>query len=368
MKQITIPAGLKFDATHTQQALQNRPTGIVVPGGGDPEVVIKGKQAVMPTPPPAAKGQKLHLTNFLSPGDCLVMTGAIECLRTQHPGKYRVQVSSSCNAIYENNPGIDLTFGLRDPDVTTIGMEYPLIHQSGSRPVHFIQGYVDWLAEKLNIKLNTSTNRPHLFLSSEEQSVWVPQIQEVVGNKIPYWVINAGTKQDYTAKGWGRQNYQEVVNKLRGRIQFVQIGEAGHLHKPLDNVINMLGKTDARQLIRLCWHASGGLGPITFLQHIFAAYEKPYVALLGGRETLAWEHYPTQTTMSTIGQLSCCRFNGCWKSRVVKLNDNDPKDQVLCEFPTYGGEDVIPKCMAMISPDDVIKQMMRYYEGGVLKW
>jgi ADP-heptose:LPS heptosyltransferase len=318
------------------------------------------------TPPAiqAPKKQKILLQNRLSPGDILVMTAAIESLRQLYPNTYLVGIDSGCGAIFENNPFI-INMDPNDPEVHKIDMQYPLIDHCNQKPVHFIQGYHEWLAKELKIILPMMTNRPHIYINEQEKK-WLPQVHEVTGKPVRYWIINAGVKQDYTNKNWGYENYQTVIDMLRGEVQFVQVGEKHHLHRPLKGVINMIGKTDARQLIRMCWNAEGGLGPITFVMHLFAAFQKPYVALMGGREPMHWEHYPTQTTMSTLGQLPCCRFNACWKSRTVPLGDNDKKDESLCELPVFGGEEVIPKCMAMITPEEVVRAIERYYIGGVL--
>jgi hypothetical protein len=136
----------------------------------------------------------------------------------------------------------------------------------------------------------------------------------------------------------------------------------------LKNVINFVGKTDARQLVRLAWHAQGGLGPITFLQHLCAAFEKPYVALVGGREPVGWVQYPLQTTLHTLGKLPCCRAKACWRSRVVVLGDGAEQDRSLCELPVLGMARPVGKCMAVIRPDEVGRAIEACYEGGVLTY
>jgi ADP-heptose:LPS heptosyltransferase len=295
------------------------------------------------------------------------MSGAIECLHNQHPNKYATDVQTSADAMYEHNPRIT-KLAENESNVTIIKMEYPLINSCNQRPVHFLQGYVDYLADQLKVKLTCSVNRPFLHLSEDEKK-WLPQVHETTNKPIKYWIINSGVKNDYTAKGWGHENYQKVVNLLHGKVQFVQIGEKHHKHPRLQNAIDMIGKTNTRQLIRMCYHAEGGLGPITFIQHVFAAFQKPYVCLLGGREPLQWENYVTQTTMSTLGTLSCCRHGGCWVSRVIPLNDGDSKDKSLCHFPVFtSNETAIPKCMAMITPESVVDAIERYYTGGLLNY
>jgi ADP-heptose:LPS heptosyltransferase len=288
------------------------------------------------------------------------MTAAIESLHRLYPGRYRTAVESPCPALYEHNPLIEDPGRLKN--ARRIDMGYPLVNLSNQRPVHFLEGYCEFLGGELGIPLPCQVNRPILHLSAEEQSWW-PQVAEIAGKRINYWVVNAGTKKDFTAKGWGRHNYQAVVDALYGRIQFVQIGEAGHRHEPLRGVINLVGKTDLRQLVRLCFHAQGGLGPSTLLQHLCAALEKPYVCLLGGREPVAWTSYPQQITLHTIGQLSCCAGKACWKSRTVKLGDGDPKDDSLCEQPVLEPEPV-PRCLALIRPEQVVRAIEAYYVGG----
>jgi hypothetical protein len=157
-----------------------------------------------------------------------------------------------------------------------------------------------------------------------------------------------------------------VIDRLRGRVKFVQLGSEEHNHPTLDGVINLVGQTDVRHFLRLVYHAEGGLGPITFLQHACAAFEKPYIALLGGRESATWTQYPLQTTFHSIRKLPCCRTQACWRSRVVRLNDGKEQDNSLCEAPVLDMQRPVGKCMAMIRPAEVVRTIEDYYEGGVL--
>jgi ADP-heptose:LPS heptosyltransferase len=128
----------------------------------------------------------------------------------------------------------------------------------------------------------------------------------------------------------------------------------------LDNVLDLIGRTDQRQLIRLTYHAVGGLGPSTYLQHLMAAWEKPYVCLLGGREPVTWVQYPKQTTLHTMGALDCCRNSACWKSRVVPIDKLPEKNTCLCKFPVLGLKMPVAKCMAMIKPEEVLLVLDKY--------
>jgi ADP-heptose:LPS heptosyltransferase len=211
-------------------------------------------------------------------------------------------------------------------------------------------------------------NKPCIYLSEEEKQ-WIDQIHEhFTGKKVKFWLINAGIKSDFTLKQWPVEYYNEVVYFFRGKIQFVQIGSEQHCHPALKYVINLVGKTNIRELIRLAYHCQGGVGPITFLQHICSAFEKPYIALLGGREPVHWTQYPLQTTLHTIGKLPCCRTRACWKSRVIALKDGKEQDQSLCELPVLGMQRPVGKCMAVIRPIEVIRAIEMHYEGGALSY
>lgn len=280
------------------------------------------------------------------------MTAAVESLMAEHPGRWQVDVAGTATEIWENNPHIT-RFGKDDDAISDIYMEYPLVHKSNNRHIPFLAAYVDYLADTLDVSIPLATNRPHLYLSDQERG-WVSQIAELFGGReVPYGIVNAGVKSDFTAKQWPVEYYQSAVDATRDYIHWVQIGSLEHDHPPLENVIDLRGRTNTRQLIRLVYHSRVGMGPSTFLQHIYAAWEKPYICLLGGREPVTWVNYPLQHTLHTIGQLDCCRHGACWRSCVVGNGDS------LCEYPMLEAVRPVGKCMAMIRPVEVISILRR---------
>lgn len=290
--------------------------------------------------------EKIILKCKLSPGDTLTLTATVESLMSMYPDTFEVDVRSPTPAIWENNPHLTK---IDDNEGRLIELEYPLIHKSNQILTPFLNGYLYDVGEKLGIPLKLTVNRPYLYLSDQEKS-WISQVQEIVQKPTKYWIINAGIKDDYTCKQWPVEYYQEVVNKTCGLIQWVQIGAKEHNHPNLKGVIDLRGQTNTRQLIRLVYNSEGGLGPSTFLQHLMAAFEKPYLCLLGGREPIGWVQYPKQITFHTIGMLSCCKNHACWKSKV--LSD--------CLFPILGLERPVSKCMAMISAEEVVTILKKY--------
>lgn len=295
------------------------------------------------------------LKNNLCPGDVLCMTAAVHSLHRAHPGAFITAVDTTCPALWEFNPDVVSIEKAREMQAEEVQCHYPLVNSSNQLPVHVLQGYTDFLADNLKVKVPLATNRPMVYLAAEER-VWMNQVEEQTGYKGKFWLVCAGRKADYTSKFWGTENYQRLVDLLRGRVQFVQVGSAEHHHPPLRNVIHMVGKTDMRQLVRLAWHAQGGVGGVTFLQHLMAALEKPYVCIMGGREPVFWNSYPKQHLLHTIGALPCCRDGGCWKSRVVKLNDGSEQDNSLCEN-AVPGEEPLPKCQVLVRPEEVAEKI-----------
>jgi ADP-heptose:LPS heptosyltransferase len=315
--------------------------------------------------------QKLIIKNSQSPGDIIMLTAAIRDLHRAHPGKFITDLRTSAGAIWDNNPYVT-KIDDKDKDVKIINAEYPLVHKSNSSPYHFIHGFRMDLESKLGISIPATEFKGDIHISSLEKS-WMSQVNEITGEDTKFWIVVSGGKYDFTAKWWNPQRWQDVVDYFWGKITFVQCGEKSHSHPDLKNVINLVGKTDLRQMIRLMYHADGVICPVTMFMHMAAAVEtkpgklrtRPCVVVAGGREPSQWEAYPGHQYLHTIGALPCCDTGGCWKSRVMPLGDNDSKDKSLCTKPTVSENGIIiPKCLDMITSNDVIRAIERYTTGN----
>ena len=322
--------------------------------------------------------RKLILTCSLSPGDIVMMTAAVRDLHLAHPGKFVTDVRTPVGQLWENNPYLT-PLSEDDPAVQLVPMHYDLIHESNEGAHHFIHGFARHLEQVLGLRIPVMKFRGDLYLSALEKS-WMSQVEEEpIGWKHDFWIIVAGGKYDFTAKWWDPARYQQVVDHFAGRIQFVQCGEAHHFHPRLRGVIDLVGQTDIRQFVRLMYHASGVICPVTFAMHLAAAVEvKPgrpknraCVVVAGGREPSQWEKYGHHRYLDTNGALPCCDDGGCWKARCRPLGDGDDKDlpENLCLQPVCVAPDLaIPRCMDLISVADVIRSVELYYAGGALKY
>jgi len=303
-----------------------------------------------------------------------MLTAAVRDLHRAYPRQFITHLETSAPELWENNPHV--AFGLGDGEETeSIEMSYPLIHESNKAPYHFIHGYVKYLEQRLNVRIPVTEFKGDIHISDQEKG-WISQIEEM-GIDDGFWIMMAGGKFDFTAKWWSTEAYQAVVDHFEGRIRFVQCGEASHWHPRLRGVIDLVGKTDLRQFVRLVYHADGVICPVTLAMHLAAAVEtkpgKPCnracVVIAGGREPAHWEAYPHHQFLSISGMLPCCEQGGCWKSRCQPVGDGDAKDKDLCVYPVNVAPDLqIPMCMDMVTPEDVIRRIELYYEGGMLQY
>lgn len=312
--------------------------------------------------------QQLVLKTSQAPGDTLAMTAAIYSLHVTYPGKFETAVESYWPDVFSHNPDVSQHLvpdgtGNRIPGATDLEMHYPAIHKSNDRAIHFLQGWCEFLGSALGLQVPLATNKPHLYFAAP-----APKPE-------PFWLICSGGKRDFTTKLWGHENYQEVVRRLLGKVQFIQVGGAKPIvpwdkstadsqidsHPRLEGTIDMVGKTTLRGLFELARLASGIVCGVSLLMHIAAALEKPAIIIAGGREPVPWNAYPKQQYLHTVGALPCRDTRGrtgvaCWRYRTMPLGDNTFLDKDTCERPIDG----TPECLRMITPQQVTDLIMRY--------
>lgn len=222
-------------------------------------------------------------------------------------------------------------------------MRNVLVNESNIKSFHFMNSYVECLRRELGIPLTLLVDRPYLYLDDYEKS-----FRPFLPPTGAYALISCGYKHDALCKFAGKNIYQDVVDHYRGRIQFVQVGQSKDCQFPLSGVVNLIDKTNNRELLQLAYHSQFGLGGVTFLHHVYAAFSKPYICVLGGRENYTWEHYRTNITLHTIGSLNCCISGGCWRG-------ND-----CLTLGEYKSE-TIPKCMEIIGSYGIIRAIDSLY-------
>jgi len=276
--------------------------------------------------------------------------------------------------LWENNPHVSV---LSQKIYRSVKMCYGRMlnaARTNSRH-HFITAWHENFADQTGIKVTPQLPKPDLHLSDKEKK------HPVVSGK--YWLILSGGKSDFTTKHYVAARFQEVVHSLRGYgLQFVQAGNASDKHPVLDGCVNLVGKTSLRQFLNLIYHSQGVICTITAAMHAAAAFDKPCVVTAGGREEWWWEGYTNtgkqfgpiasgqvkvpHRFLHTIGLLSCCYNRGCWKNKTSRQERDDKKS--YCVLPVVSGnEQIVPKCMDMITTENIIEAVMSYYTEGLLE-
>ncbi len=305
-----------------------------------------------------------------SPGDLTILAYAVKALHESQGKKYLTDIRTSADEIFENNPFIT-KIADDDPEAQVIDMEYPSIHQSNQYPVSFVNAFSAFLSRKLGVTIYPTPWTPSIFIGPNDIRNTI--VKNIVGRHVPFWVLNSGNKLDFPAKAWAYDRYQQLINEFPD-VWFVQVGakEKNHFHPKLtgNNLIDLVGRTTIRDLIAVVYHSFGVITPVSFPMHlayavpanpIFGRKSRACIVIAGGREPNHWQQGPNQQFLHTCGMLPCCSQGGCWKSRVVPLNDGDEKDKSLCEFPVLleSGQ-TIPKCLEMITVEEVANLIDKY--------
>lgn len=383
--------------------------------------------------------RKIIFEHRRAAGDALMFTAGVRDFALLFP-QIKINIKSSHSEFWENNPYLDQSITVKTPGVEHYRVGYPTIQACNNGYIHFTTGFLlDMLAitdlherlplslgefcsvfangavgdpdlgdtkkkpnvakepfigikEKYNnyFKIGDRTKkisekfarqRADLHLSKEEKQT--NTIKDEYGVE-KYWLVAPGGKTDCTCKIWDWRQFQKVVDHFEGRIKFATIGmtkdkgggKTSHIVDKLENVIDLTNKTGLRDLIRIVYHAEGGVTGVSMLAHLMAAIpqpdtrsRKPCVQIVGGREPTSYTWYCNHQVLHTNGALQCCDAGGCWQSRVVPLEkESKGENKRLCHNTVVSDGRTIARCMDMITPDDVIRAIEHYYDGGFYEY
>lgn len=347
--------------------------------------------------------KKIEFHSHMALGDTLALTCAIRDLKESYPDKYAIRVKTNCSHIWDYNPYLS---DFDKPSITVELGPRRFIQGSQTRQLHYCNAFRESIEENLNIPIRQGPIKPDLHLSKEEKA------SRIIDGK--YWIIVPGGKSDFSTKHWPAEYWQMVISAFPD-ITFVQVGERT-VRKDMvitspflkgDNLIDFVGKTEhpetgLRDLFRLFYHSEGSLGLVSMQMHLAAAFDKACVVVAGAREPASFEAYNHHRYLHYQGSLRCkndcenCKqysvdakkkkfcgevamFEDFWKDRKL-CPTYDPIDTSklylkacwksgidACTNPVEYKGTIYPKCQLMISPEDVIKAIDSYYDGGALQ-
>ncbi len=311
-----------------------------------------------------------------APGDWVVLSGLFRDIHACYPGRYEIYVDTAYAEMFAYSPWV------KTSSRGVVGARHYIadygagINSSNQIRRHFMWAYHEHFNKTFNLNVHLTELKPSMHLIQAEMATSLV--------KQPYWLMLAGGKSDFSCKIWDPASFQKVVDMTKGQISWVQAGRMKpegrrlHTHPTITGVHDMRGRTSLRDLMRLIYHADGVLCPITASMHLSAAFNKPCVVLAGGREPWWWEAYTQENRLlnmqrsdkgwkppagddyvahrflETMGQLECCHSHGCWKSKIEQDMSNH------CTTPHRQNGTLIPRCLAMLSPEMVVEAIMSY--------
>lgn len=310
-----------------------------------------------------------------APGDGVAITGMIRDVKLTYGDEFQIGMMSKFDDLYAHNPNIT-PMSRRDPGINfwpNPSYKKGISLAGQGKKVHFMAFYHEMFRAQFGVEVPVHYPYPDLHLTEQEKT------QRPIDGR--YWVVMAGSKDEINLKHWRTKNYQALVDMLGEHgIKFVQCGavKPGHVHPPLQRVLNLVGWGNLRAFMRLIYHADGVIGPVTAAMHIAAAFQKPYVCIAGGREEPWWISYNGEwgafgpeaskrfrvphRVLHTLGDLDCCKAKGCWKQKVIR----DRSTSNTCYRPIHEPDQSIAECMDMITPDTVARAALSYYVEGTL--
>ena len=238
--------------------------------------------------------ERLIIRHRWALGDTVLLSALVRDIHLAYPGKYEIMVDTNFSNVWWNNPHVTKfeESGRPKPHKVTVSWGDAIKWNAYARVngkhemKHILAWYHYDFERQTGIHVPVTDPKADLHLDAQELK------RRVQGR---YWVIVSGGKLDVTVKHWHAHRAQEVVDKLKVQgIQCVQVGAVNqnHIHPPLKNVTNLVGKTEnARDLWNLIAHSDGVICGITAAMHIAAAYDKPCVVYAGGREEPWFEAY-----------------------------------------------------------------------------
>lgn len=291
-------------------------------------------------------------------GDMLVFTCAIRDFKALYPNK-RINVQATAMHIFDHNPNIDPTLKATEENTVKIGPKRGT-DQSNRIDWHFTNAFRISIEDYFKIHIPQGESRPDIYFTQEEYDA--PRVFD-----FPYWIISTSGEKGWGCKMYPHTKWQEFVDQ-NPDIKFVQIGtaedDAPRLQGP--NVIDYIGKTQSREtgirdLFKLFLNAEGSIGLVSFHMHLSGALWKPAIVIAGGREPVHFTRYEGHAYLSTDGMLPCS-VKACWHCNIDACTNPVKR-------PNHNGVDeIVPKCVDIITPAEISSALNKYYTGGRLKY
>lgn len=152
--------------------------------------------------------------------------------------------------------------------------------------------------------------RPYIYLTPQERTggAWARDMIAIQSSGL------AG-KWPMQNKQWLPERFQGVVDRLRGDLQFVQMGSVRD--PPLSGALDLRGKSSIRETASILSNCLAYVGNVGFLMHLARAVECPSIIVYGGREAPWQSGYSCNVNLySAVPCAPCWLWNRCDHGKV----------------------------------------------------
>lgn len=250
-----------------------------------------------------------------SPGDDLLCTGLIRELSKR--GQRNIWMMSNHPDLFLGNPDIQhvlLVEGRSERFAHKWRLNYRYLEYAQYEPAHDRTSSPERHAiAELCLRMGldgTVALRPYLHLSPAEAATgkWA-------SGKVCIQSSGLAARMPMLNKQWYPERFQETVNALREKIEFIQVGSTSD--PKLDGTIDCRGKLQRRETGAVLASSRLFIGTVGFLMHLARAVECPSVIVYGGREAPWQSGYGANTNLYSAEPCApCWRINGCDFDRV----------------------------------------------------
>jgi ADP-heptose:LPS heptosyltransferase len=238
-------------------------------------------------------------------GDQLLLTCVARQLRQN--GEKQIWIASQHPDLFKGNRDVDLVISKDDLDwmlknsaARLISPNYAPHLAEERRDIPPSKHILALMCEQAKLK-GLIQLRPYLFLDDEEKTTG-----RYSDRQIAIQSSGRSAKHHMRTKEWYPERFQEVVNQLKSRFDFVQIGNEND--PPLKGALDLRGKSNIRQTAAILAASKLFVGLVGFPMHLARAVDCPAVCVYGGREL------PSQTgyicNVNLVGETSC---SPCWR-------------------------------------------------------
>ena len=237
-------------------------------------------------------------------GDDLLCTAVARELKKRGAG--RIVMLSRHPSLFQNNPDIHAVYRRGYPTAgrrryagySTIIPQYarydPLTDKDFNPRAHFIETMCGMagISGELEIK-------PYIHLTDDEKRN---------GNLVSRQLVihTGGLTGDgrMMNKEWCEGRFQNVVDRLRGEVNFVQLGNS--YEPPLTGVFDLRGKTTLRESAGILSQSMAFIGLAGFQMHLARAVDCRGVIVYGGREDPAVSGYECNENLQGLPPCAPC--------------------------------------------------------------